>query len=82
MGVSLSGYQRRRLRDCVPGEIQDRGEMAPNRSVWCVHLVFQNDQRQRRKDEVAAGTTWPLKHFTKLESDEVCAYFFIPHLSV
>lgn len=36
--------------------------------------VFQNDQRQRRKDEVAAGTTWKLKHFAKLESDPACAY--------
>jgi len=32
---------------------------------------IENDQRQRRRDEVAAGTTWPLKHFTKLESDPV-----------
>lgn len=43
-----------------------------NCSFWCAYLVFQNDQRQRRKDEVAAGTTWPLKHFDKLESDPVC----------
>ena len=44
-------------------------------SVRCVHFVFQNDQRQRRKDESAAGTTWQLKHFEKLESDPTCAYF-------
>jgi hypothetical protein len=32
----------------------------------------QNDQRQRRRDEQAAGTTWPLKHFDHEENDPVC----------
>ncbi|KAG6853455.1 hypothetical protein C0991_004242 [Blastosporella zonata] len=32
---------------------------------------IENDQRQRRKDEQAASTTWPLKHFTPVESDPV-----------
>jgi len=30
---------------------------------------IENEQRQRRRDEVAAGTTWQLKHFKHLESD-------------
>jgi len=30
---------------------------------------IENDQRQKRKDEVAEGTTWQLKHFVKQESD-------------
>jgi len=32
---------------------------------------IENDQRQRRRDEVAAGTKWELKHFDHLESDPV-----------
>lgn len=32
---------------------------------------IENDQRQKRKDEAAAGTPWPLKHFNKLEFDPV-----------
>jgi len=30
---------------------------------------IENEQRQRRRDEQAAGTTWQLKHFKHLESD-------------
>ncbi|KAJ3778862.1 hypothetical protein FB446DRAFT_712369 [Lentinula raphanica] len=30
---------------------------------------IENDQRQRRKDELAAGTKWPLKHFDHVDSD-------------
>ncbi|KAK7443572.1 Oxysterol-binding protein 4 [Stygiomarasmius scandens] len=32
---------------------------------------IENEQRQRRKDEAAAGTTWQLKHFTHIDSDPV-----------
>ncbi|KAF5375418.1 hypothetical protein D9615_008011 [Tricholomella constricta] len=32
---------------------------------------IENDQRQRRRDEAAAGSTWPLKHFVPEESDPV-----------
>ncbi|KAJ7468621.1 hypothetical protein FB451DRAFT_1256795 [Mycena latifolia] len=32
---------------------------------------IENEMRQRRKDEIANGTTWPLKHFTPLPSDPV-----------
>ncbi|KAJ7584780.1 hypothetical protein C8J56DRAFT_1053162 [Mycena floridula] len=31
---------------------------------------IENEQRQRRKDEAAAGTTWPLKHFKHIDEDE------------
>jgi len=34
---------------------------------------IENDQRQRRREEVAAGNTWPLKHFTHVDSDPVYA---------
>jgi len=30
---------------------------------------IENEQRQRRKDELAAGTPWELKHFVRVESD-------------
>ncbi|KAH9887076.1 Oxysterol-binding protein [Cubamyces lactineus] len=32
---------------------------------------IENDQRQRRRDEQAAGTRWQLKHFEHIESDPV-----------
>jgi hypothetical protein len=32
---------------------------------------IENDQRQRRRDEQANGTTWPLKHFDPEESDPI-----------
>ncbi|KAL7420715.1 Oxysterol-binding protein 4 [Cryptotrichosporon argae] len=31
---------------------------------------IENDQRQRRKDEAAAGSPWPLKHFEHVDSDK------------
>ena len=37
---------------------------------------LQNDQRQRRRDEQAAGTRWQLKHFEHIESDPVCEFPF------
>ena len=39
---------------------------------FCKTTNKQNDQRQRRKDEKSAGTTWPLKHFNYEKSDPVC----------
>lgn len=36
------------------------------------NLASQNEQRQRRKDEIAAGTTWQLKHFIHEASDPAC----------
>ncbi|KAJ3857429.1 hypothetical protein EV368DRAFT_71021 [Lentinula lateritia] len=30
---------------------------------------IENDQRQRRKDEIAVGTKWPLKHFDHVDAD-------------
>ncbi|KIP01337.1 hypothetical protein PHLGIDRAFT_32558 [Phlebiopsis gigantea 11061_1 CR5-6] len=32
---------------------------------------IENEQRQRRRDELAADTTWPLKHFDHIDSDPV-----------
>lgn len=36
----------------------------------------QNEQRQRRRDEVAAGTNWELKHFVQHDDDPLCRSFF------
>jgi hypothetical protein len=43
---------------------------------------IENEQRQRRKDELAAGTPWELKHFVHVESDpdcEFCLLLFLDH---
>ncbi|KAI0729684.1 hypothetical protein C8Q72DRAFT_827296 [Fomitopsis betulina] len=32
---------------------------------------IENEQRQRRKDEAAAGTSWQLKHFDHIDSDPI-----------
>ena len=37
---------------------------------------IENDQRQMRKDEAARGEKWPLKHFTRVERDPDCTFFF------
>ena len=37
-------------------------------------LPEQNEQRQRRKDEQAEGTTWQLKHFEHVDNDPTCAF--------
>jgi oxysterol-binding protein-related protein 9/10/11 len=39
-------------------------------------FVLQNEQRQRRRDEAAAGKTWPLKHFVYMENDPTCEFHF------
>jgi hypothetical protein len=42
-------------------------------AVTRVYLVpLQNEMRQRRKDEIASGVPWALKHFTPLANDPVC----------
>ena len=33
---------------------------------------IENEQRQRRRDETAAGTKWELKHFKHIDSDPLC----------
>lgn len=39
---------------------------------------IENEQRQRRKDETAAGTPWQLKHFVHVDSDPDCKLTLIP----
>lgn len=40
--------------------------------VFFVHCAPQNEQRQRRRDEAAAGTKWELKHFQHIDTDPTC----------
>jgi hypothetical protein len=64
------GFRRRFSR-----QEQTRGESFRQLAiVSCANRLrptVQNDQRQRRKDEAAAGTTWPLKYFQYVERDPV-----------
>ena len=39
-------------------------------------LTKKNEQRQRRRDEAAEGTTWELKHFVHQDDDPLCRSFF------
>lgn len=39
---------------------------------------IENEQRQRRKDEVAKGEKWQLKHFVQIPSDPECTFFSFP----
>lgn len=36
-----------------------------------IDALAQNEQRQRRKDEAAAGQPWQLKYFEHVDSDPV-----------
>ena len=36
---------------------------------------IENEQRQMRRDEVAKGEKWQLKHFVRIESDPACTCF-------
>ena len=36
----------------------------------------ENEQRQRRRDELAEGAKWEWRHFDRVESDPVCEFFF------
>ena len=35
--------------------------------------MVKNEQRQRRREESASGTTWQLRHFVRVENDPECA---------
>jgi oxysterol-binding protein-related protein 9/10/11 len=37
---------------------------------------IENEQRQRRKDEQAAGSPWQLKHFVHVDNDPTCKLLF------
>ena len=37
---------------------------------------IENEQRQRRRDELAEGNKWEWRHFDRVESDPVCEFSF------
>lgn len=43
--------------------------------TWATPSPSQNDQRQRRRDEVAAGEKWQLKYFEHIDEDPMCKLF-------
>ncbi|KAG6914467.1 hypothetical protein DXG01_017088 [Tephrocybe rancida] len=64
---SMGEFETRKLWAAVAKGIREGDFETASREKGRI----ENEQRQRRKDEVAAGTTWPLKHFTHIESDPV-----------
>ncbi|RDB19675.1 Protein KES1 [Hypsizygus marmoreus] len=66
-GEEMGEFETRRLwRDVARGIREGDFESASREKGR-----IENEQRQRRKDEQAAGTTWALKHFVRVESDPV-----------
>jgi hypothetical protein len=41
-------------------------------SNFLVLLLFKNEQRAKRKEELANGTPWQMSHFDRVDSDEEC----------
>lgn len=74
----LGEYETRRLWFLVAKGIREGDFELASREKSRI----ENEQRQRRKDEQAAGTKWDLKHFEHIESDPTCEYpicFLIPY---
>ncbi|KIY48541.1 Oxysterol-binding protein [Fistulina hepatica ATCC 64428] len=62
----MGEFETRRLWEKVAKGIREGDfEMASREKT-----KIENEQRQRRRDEAAAGTKWPLKHFEYMPSDE------------
>lgn len=74
--TELGEYETRRLWFLVAKGIKEGDFDLASREKSRI----ENEQRQRRKDEQAAGTKWELKHFDPVESDPVCEllYFYVP----
>ncbi|TFK69778.1 Oxysterol-binding protein [Pluteus cervinus] len=66
-GGEMGEFETRNLWSAVAKGIKEGDYEAASREK----SKIENDQRQRRKDEQAAGTTWPFKHFNRLESDPI-----------
>ncbi|KAH9856354.1 Oxysterol-binding protein [Lenzites betulinus] len=63
----MSEFESRRLWQHVARGIREGDYELASREK----SKIENDQRQRRRDEQAAGTRWPLKHFEHIDSDPV-----------
>ncbi|KAF7307762.1 hypothetical protein MKEN_01136300 [Mycena kentingensis (nom. inval.)] len=63
----MGGMETRKLWELVAKGIREGDYDLASREKTRI----ENEMRQRRKDESAAGTTWPMKHFSSLASDPV-----------
>jgi len=61
----MGGMETRKLWELVSRGIREGDFELASREKSRI----ENEMRQRRKDEAASGTSWPLKHFTPLASD-------------
>ncbi|KAG6867538.1 hypothetical protein C0993_001502 [Termitomyces sp. T159_Od127] len=64
---SMGEFETRRLWAAVAKGIREGDFETASREKSRI----ENEQRQRRRDEVAAGTSWELKHFKRVENDSV-----------
>ncbi|KIY62134.1 Oxysterol-binding protein [Cylindrobasidium torrendii FP15055 ss-10] len=64
---NMEDFESRKLWKLVAQGIRQSDFDAASREK----TKIENDQRQRRKDEQAAGTKWELKHFKHVDSDPV-----------
>ncbi|KAF8064172.1 hypothetical protein FPV67DRAFT_1671922 [Lyophyllum atratum] len=79
----MGGFETRKLWAAVAKGIREGDFDTASREKTRIEVGFlpsfpsvraktpQNEQRQRRRDETAAGTPWELKHFTHADSDPV-----------
>ncbi|KAG6890200.1 hypothetical protein C0995_010211 [Termitomyces sp. Mi166 len=64
---SMGEFETRKLWGAVAKGIREGDFETASREKSRI----ENDQRQRRRDEAAAGTTWQLKHFKRVENDPI-----------
>ncbi|KAF6750809.1 oxysterol binding protein [Ephemerocybe angulata] len=66
-GGAMGEYETRKLWGVVAKGIKEGDFETASKDKSRI----ENEQRQKRKDEQAAGTEWPLKHFKHEDSDPV-----------
>nr|GAT60448.1 predicted protein [Mycena chlorophos] len=66
-GGEMGGMETRKLWQFVSKGIREGDFDSASKEKTRI----ENEMRQRRKDEAASGTTWPMKHFKPLGSDPV-----------
>jgi hypothetical protein len=64
----MSEWETRKLWKTVAKGIREGDFEAASKDKTRI----ENEQRQRRKDEAAAGTPWQLKHFVHVDNDPDC----------
>ncbi|KAG1744436.1 hypothetical protein EDB19DRAFT_1827038 [Suillus lakei] len=68
----VKGIREGDFESAVTFKGEDREVFWRFADAGCVWKLGQNKQRQRRRDESAAGMTWELKHFKHVEHDPIC----------